>query len=257
MTLLDDLKRQAQDIQAKQDGDATDTVQRRELTRKAIRPKLRTLYKYFHELTEQLAIVLPDVRVYYDVDGFGRLADLQQCEYRISTENPQTLSKFTFQLACRGEGELSLTVDGRDASQAQKEYLWGHGLHFASKLKADGSGVFRLAPVVPVVFEFAADEERAAVRMRMRNLNHLGVTTHHMNPSTITPEFIEELGKSVLRQPSRFDELAGNAISDETRRRLRQQVAEIERAQKRLEKEMSRPAEPRRKRLLRGLFRAR
>lgn len=257
MTLLDDLKRQAQDIQAKQEGDATDTIQRRELARKAIRPKLRTLYKYFQELTEQLTIVLPDVQVWYDVEGFGRLLDLQQCEYRISTENPKDLSKFTFQFVCRGEGELSLTLDSRDASQTQKEYLWGHGLHFASKLKADGSGVFRLAPVVPVVFEFSADEERAALRLRIRNLNGLGITTHHMNPSAVTPEFIEELGKSVVRQPSRFDELAGNAISEETRRRLRQQVAEIERAQKRLEQEMSRRPEPRRKRILRGLFRAR
>jgi hypothetical protein len=73
--------------------------------------------------------------------------------------------------------------------------------------------------------EFETDVELGSVRMRERNLEVLGSKTIYYGPDQLTENFFDELGKAVLRQPNRFSELSGNTLSDDARRRLRQQLA--------------------------------
>ena len=103
--------------------------------------------------------------------------------------------------------------------------MWEHNLRFTGKTLADDSGEFFLESFVPVTFEFQSEPERGAILLRLRNLNELGMSRIFYDPDQLTPELLDEMGKAVLRQPNRFDELSGNKMSDEMRKRLRQQLA--------------------------------
>jgi len=136
--------------------------------------------------------------------------------------------------------------------------MWDHNLRFTSKLLADGTGVFNLEKFVPVTLEFESQPGRGAVRLRIRNLQVLGTNTVYFEPERLTVEFCEELGKAVLRKANRFDELSGNRLSYEARKRLRQQL--VQDGYQRLNEARGREEDPgqrssRRRGFLRGLLR--
>ena len=78
--------------------------------------------------------------------------------------------------------------------------------------------------MVPVSFEFQAMMDSGVIRLRVRNLEQLGAHNMSFEPEQVDEEFMEELAKAALRQPSRFRELSGNTISEEARRELQQKL---------------------------------
>ena len=78
---------------------------------------------------------------------------------------------------------------------------------------------------IPVSFEFEADFDNARINMRMRNVDTLGSSRVVFEPSQIDENFMDELGKLMVRESSKFQDLIGNTVSEETKMRLRQQLA--------------------------------
>lgn len=225
MGVLDDLKKEAAAVTARAEESRNTEQERREEILRQIGPKMRELYNFFKELAETLNVVQPDVRADYQVDGFGMLQGLHQEGYRLSTPDNRALTQLTFRYDCVSEGSTKFRIRGKEATERQRQYLWEHNLRFTAKILSDGDGEFSLETVVPVSFEFESDPERGAIRARVRNLNVLGATNTFYGTDQLTSEFLDELGKAVLRKPSRFNELSGNELSDDARKRLRQQLA--------------------------------
>ena len=119
---------------------------------------------------------------------------------------------------------------------------------------------------IPVTFEFEADFDTGKVAMRARNVETLGSTRAVFGPNQLDAEFMDELVKRLVRKPNRFQEISGNFISEETRMRLRQQLAhdqykrQIEAASGDVGPEPVKPAAkkpaPKKKGLLRSLFKS-
>ncbi len=56
--------------------------------------------------------------------------------------------------------------------------------------------------------------------------------TNRISPDQFDMELLEELGKMVLHEPNRFDELTGNTITNTQRMAIRKQLEEAERVRK-------------------------
>ena len=225
MGVLDDLKREAASVRALEEKSRLSEQAQLEAVLNKLAPKMRELYDFFKALAETLNVVRPDVWANYQVDGFGALQGLHQEDYRLTAPDNRALTQLTFRYNCVSEGGAKFRIRGKQAAERQRQYMWEHNLRFTGKTLADDSGEFFLESFVPVTFEFQSEPERGAILLRLRNLNELGSSKFLYDPDQLTPELLDEMGKAVLRQPNRFDELSGNKLSDEMRKRLRQQLA--------------------------------
>ena len=208
MSVLDDLKKQAEEVKAQQAAASDTTERKKERVLQSVRPRMQALYKYLKDTCEQLVIVDPDVHMSYEVRGFGKLGPLRQGDYKVAADDPRNLDKFTLSFACTRPDQIKFQVDGKERAVQQKEFLWSCNLRFTSKVTADGSGVFFMDAYIPVTFEFEADFDNARIKMRMRNVDSLGSSRVVFEPDQINDEFMEELAKLMIRKSNKFQELA-------------------------------------------------
>jgi len=226
MGVLDELKKEAEAARAREEREKSSTEQERIALERKLLTRLDDLYHYFKEFHGTVSEVNPDIAVNMDVEGFGTLEGLKQGEYKIATDDPEDVRKFMFHFKLIGEGRRELKFANRALAQKQKEYMWNANLRFQVRDTSGGGSTIVFDPVVPVSFEFAADVEKQAVRLRVKNMPRLGPYTYNYAPEQVNGEFMDEVAKYILRKESRFDELSGNTLSEETRMKLRQQLQE-------------------------------
>lgn len=248
MGLLDELKKEAEQVKAQAEEERSSTLARQAAVAHEIVPRMLELYEYFRQFKNHLSVVDPGLTASYDVQGVGTLEGLRQGDYRLYTDDqPEHITKFTFQYSYSRNARQEIRHSNRATAQQQKEYLWEHNLKFTTRDASDGSTIFVLDLQVPVTFEFSADLEKAAIRLRVRNLKWLNTVTHTFEPGKVDQAFMEEIAKCVLHKPNKFDQVTGNRVTDTTRLRLREQIA-LEKARR--ERELGRPATVTRKKVV-------
>lgn len=235
MGLLDELKQEAESLKSIED-EVTDIPQvDTEAVRRQLAPKMKALYKYFNEFNDHLNVVSPDVSGDYELEGLGTLTNLRQGDYKLATEDPKSLQKFTFHWTCSRQGRQEFKVENPIIAEKHRETLWNYNLKFNKRDLQKGAGtVFVVDAYVPVTCEFEADPVKNVIRLKLKNLGVLGVINHAYPPDKVNEELMDEFAKLVLRRPSRFDELSGEKMSDTLRLQLRENV-EKERKQRNTE----------------------
>lgn len=237
MGLLDELKHEAENLKARQEDEtAQDTTQAAaERTRRMLEPKMKALYKYFTEFCEHLNVVTPDVSGDYLLEGLGTLTNLRQGDYKLNTDDPESIQKFTFHWSCSRPGRQEFKVQNPIIAEKHRETLWNYNLKFNKRDLQNGAGAsFVVEAFVPVSCEFEADPARGVVNLKLKNLGALGIINHSYPPDKVNEELMDEFAKLVLRRPNRFDELSGEKMSDTLRQRIRESV-EKEREQRNTE----------------------
>ena len=246
MGLLDDLKQEAAQVKAKE-VDAPEAVQADadvDRARRILAAKMQALYKYFNEFNEHLNVVSPDVSGDYLLEGLGTLTNLSQGDYKLATDDPKSIQKFTFHWACERQGRHEFKVGNPIIAEKHREHLWNQNLRFNKRDLQNGAGaVFVIEAYVPVSFEFESDPVKNIISLKLKNLGTLGTVTHTYASDKVNAELMDELAKCVLRRPNRFDELNGEKMSDTLRQRLRENV-EKEREQRNTELHVSGSGEP-------------
>lgn len=225
MGLLDELKQEAETVKAR-DGDEQDTTQAdTERAMRQLEPKMKALYKYFTEFCDHLKVVSPEVTGDYLLEGLGTLTKLRQGEYNLTTDDPNSIQKFTFHWSCSRPGRQEFKIDNPIIAEKHRETLWNYNLKFNKRDLQNGAGsVFVVEAFVPVSCEFEADAEKRVIRLKLKNFGALGVINHTYKPDKVNEELMDEFAKCVLRRPNRFDELSGEKMSDTLRQRIRESV---------------------------------
>jgi hypothetical protein len=227
MGFLDELKQEAEAIKAGEARQQDEAQSLDHVFQTSLKPAMKRILDYFNQVVEQLNVVSPEARVSYEIEGVCRLDGLQQSEYKISVENPEEPRSFTLSYTCSREGKVRFEKQGKRAAEFHRNYMRSHGLDFNYKMGVDGCGVFVLQPWVPVSFTFEADVQNKMIRLRIRNMHTLGAVNYSFSPDKIDDTWLEELAKRVVRRPNRFDELVGNAMPEEARRRLQRELEQI------------------------------
>lgn len=235
MGLLDDLKQEAEQLKAKDDEVPESPQADSDRVRRTLEAKMKALYKYFSEFNEHLNVVSPDVSGDYLLEGLGTLTNLQQGDYKLATDDPNSIQKFTFHWSCSRQGRQEFKVGNPILAEKYRETLWNLNLRFNKRDLQNGAGaVFVVDAYVPVSFEFEIDPAKNAICLKLKNLGALGIVSHSYAPDKVNAELMDELAKCVLRRPNRFDELNGEKMSDTLRQRIRESV-EKEREQRNTE----------------------
>lgn len=225
MGVLDELKQEAEKAQAEREKEqSAEVTQKAELERKLV-TRVDDLYSYFKEFQKQLSVVDPQVTGDFNVQDLCKLTNLKQGEYKLATDDVSSVRKFTFHYTCTGSGVREIKLPSRVIAEQKKEYLWACNLKFKLKDQAGGRCSILMEAFVPVSFEFEADLEKAAVRLRVKNKPMLGVSNYSYSADQINSDFMDEVAKYILDKSNRFDELSGNTMPEDTLIRLRAQLA--------------------------------
>ncbi len=241
MGVLDQLKQEAQAIEAAKTRAVTSRADALAASREQLGPCIRTAYKYFIELKKHLLATDRHIEASYDIRDAGHIDGLIQSQYGVATENPEQIDKFSFRCVCAKSGVLQVNQGDPASVSAYRDYLRSNGLQakIRDSTRSKGGALFMVQPAVPVAVEFSADYERGKVGLRLRNLTTIGVVRHRLETALVDEKFLDEIAKAVLRQANRFDVITGNSISDADKLSLRKKVQE-EHRQKALAEETER-----------------
>lgn len=189
----------------------------RSATNTLIDESLKYIFFYLHDLVQQLNVLKPRIPRSYPLADQVVLSGLiwQEgfADYRTQAQSAGAMVElvtFTFQLA--GTKPLIVERDGH-VQERFRHTLFDYGLKFSCKeFKNERRYIeraeFTIASQLSVSLRWRADFERGLLVFETRNFERLGVSSFSIKPGAIDLALLEELGKMVLGQSSRFRELA-------------------------------------------------
>ena len=167
-------------------------------------------------------------------------------------DNPGRITKIAFKYVCEANRVEDVYSLSKEAGERQQQYLWRHRLRFSTKKTTDERWHFKLDAFVPVSFEFELDTKNMTTRLQVTNQELLGQLSYRYGIEDINQLFLDELAAYIMRKTSRFHELSGDVVPEDTLYRLRQQVAERQAA--RDDENGSKSQAPAKKGLFKGFF---
>ena len=235
MSLLDELKKQAQAKQTKEQVDKQRQAELEARSRDEVLPKLVQIYSYLNELIKQVEILQPDVQVNYNLKGYGNLTGLGQGGYELRADSRDKMTNLVLGFYCTGEEEIKFQLETRQQVEQQKEYFKQHDLAYSSRDYRDERheithAQFSFEPRIRVSFEFQLAKDLATIMLTVRHYDGLGTRRYQLEPARIDGVFLDELGKYILRLDNTFLKLD---ISEDFRANLRQRLADDNKGSKR------------------------
>ena len=256
MGFLEELKKETEAEQAKQRIAKGSTEARAAEFIQAAQGTMRSLYDYLHNLAEHLNRAPPDVPVSYEVQGCNGFTALGSGDFKASIDDPKNIQLCTLRYACRRDRDLEFYTATKESGERQQQYLWQHKLQFSSHKTPDDRMAFVLESYVPITFEFGVEAAKRTIRLKVTNHETLGSVSYSYDRDDINSLYLDELARFIMRKPSRFHELSGDVVPEDTLAKLRQQVADrkAERAKELGKLAKSKVADPQKKGLFKGLF---
>lgn len=224
MGVLDELKRQAEKAQASLEQQQAGQEGQQALIERRLMTRMDDLHAYFKEFQQQVNLVNPEITGDFYIADLCTLENLRQEGYQVTSGNADGLRKFTFHYARVGKGLSEVRFSNKLIAEQKRESLWRYGLKFKLKEYSPSQCALLIESYVPVSFEFEADVERAAIRLKVKNKPMPGISAYTYAADQIDAEFMDEVAKYVLEKPNRFDELSGNTVPEDTLVRIRQQL---------------------------------
>jgi hypothetical protein len=237
MGVLDELKQKSAEQQARETARREEQTRRETFYRDELKPRLEQLFGFLHEFGEQLNYVRPDVRASYRLPEDFRLDALSQGDYNLNCDSRDNMTEIAFRLFCKDEGKLLIELTEKDRFNSMKEFLHRNRLTYRTHEFKDErhnviGGQITLERKVPVIFKFDADIENSCIVLWIRNFASLGLQKFILFPNQINDEFLDGLGRFIMRETDSFVRLE---LPEEQRLRIQ---ANIERERQAKEEEI-------------------
>ena len=230
MGLLDDLKQQAESLREEEQAKQRAAEERAVEVRGQLGPALAKIHRYLADLIDQLKVLKPNVVVDFPLPGAGTLRGLRQEDYEVVVGG-SPLESVVLRYILRSDRRSEFELKGISSLEGWLETARRQGLEVHSARLTDGTATGLRAQVavegvVPVGFRFKMDVDNGVILLVVRNYDELVDRRHVIRPEDVDGEFLEELGKYVLRKPNRF---LMREVPTEVRERLRKRLEEDKR----------------------------
>lgn len=227
MSLLDDLKQQADRLQQDEDQ-ATAEARRQAVYQEKIRPRMHAILNYLGELIEQLKIVDLDVRHDYTLPGIGCIQGLRQGGYVLNADSTDETKLIRLKFYCTAENEQEFAIKPKAKAKETIDFLESQSMRYAEWPIRDSGQIvginLQLQIKVNINFIFQVDEERGYIKMVSSNFADFEVERNMVRPESINEEWLDNLGNYILRKNNKLQTLEiDEAKKDSIRQRLEEE----------------------------------
>ncbi len=220
MALLDELKEEANKRKTHEETQLKESEKRDEYYRNSMLPKIIKVFNYLDELVKTITYLEREIVVDDKVDVAGDLTDLIQGEYKVSVDSTQSMRRVALSFACQKDERIEYSVKGERLIEHHVSYLLANKLDFDQKRKRNlrsniTESVFNLKAFVPVAISMEADIDNGEIILKVHNFYSLGTVQRTNQVDEITDEYLDSLGRYIMRQDESFlrHELSEDALT--------------------------------------------
>jgi hypothetical protein len=241
MSLLDELKAKADEHRTDTEIEAARLADQAAHYQTQLLPRMVQAYSYLKELTEHLSVVDETCPADYPLLPAGKPITLQQGDYSVAIDSRQRPTQLELRCGATLAESIYYDIKGKKQVEQQQKLLNGYGLKYECTERKDDrfeieSAGFKLIGPLPIRVVLLADSEERCLTLHLRNIDRAGITSVNLAPSKFDGDFLDRLGRFILRQQSNLFSIE---LSKEARKKLHdklsEQRAEEERARRVLE----------------------
>ena len=226
MGILDDLKNQSEVQKANEAHEKQRQADLLKFYQENIHPKLLQLYTFLNEFIEHLNYIKTETKVSYPVQPDGSMQEFGQGDYKVTIDSANEVKEINLRFYCGLEEPLIFELENSERIQRYTDVLHSYRIEFDRTDNKDSnyeliSSKFKVIGPVPVNVILQGDIATSSIHLILNNFEKPGASIHTFKERHITDEFIDDLGKFILRQNPEFLKLE---IEDEHKEKIRQHV---------------------------------
>ena len=204
MSILDELKQQAEQLRQAQEQD-TETARREALYQEKLKPGLKAILNYLEELTEQLKAVNPAIHHDYTLPGLGLLKGLRQRNYTLKADTKDQTKVVRLKFNCVADKEQTFAVTPQSQAIETRSFLESQKMRYTEWPIRDNSqqivvNNFQLQASIEIYITFQADLEMGAIKMATTNFKDFVIDRSTVLPQRINDQWLDHLGHYILRK---------------------------------------------------------
>lgn len=249
MSLLDDLRNQADSQRASEEEKAARRAEREQFYQEKMLPRMIKAYQFFKEFADHLNYIKMETIVNYPLLPGGVPQPLRQEGYKVQIDSSKAIKKIDFTMEGVLEEPVEFEIEGKDPVFNHRERIKSYSFRHDYKERRDAdqyiqSAQFILQGPLPLKIMVEADVDTSEFKLTVRNFSGPGFSKYNLKFDEFDDDFLDKIGKFVLRKE---EVLVGRKeeLSEEARKKLRDRMiveARI-RQQELLEAEQRRKAE--------------
>ena len=238
MGLLDDLKNQSDSLKEKEEKEKQRVAALEKYYQENIHPKMSEIYSYLGKFIEHLNFIKSDTIALYPILPKGQSKPFKQKDYKINIDSSKCIKNINFFFTCHLDDVINFDIEGSDVILRYSDVLDSYKMEYLrndykSKEYQLISSTFKLKGPIKVNFLLQGNVEDSSITMMIGNFEKPGVVKHTFKDHHITEEFLDGLGKYILRENKTFFSLN---IDEENKEKIRQKIQEgIKQRQQELE----------------------
>lgn len=228
MGLLDELKAKADERRSDAELEAARLADQAAYYQSQLLPRMLQAYTFFQELSTHLKVVDETCSVSYPLLPEDKTLTLQQGDYSVAIDSRH--QPVQLELRCKAVLSESVSYDVKGPQNVLRhgKLLDHYGLKYERTERKDerfdiDSATFKLIGPLPIRVVIVADSEAHCLSLHFRNFEQAGVKTINVKPDKFDGDFLDNLGRFVLRQQNN---LFTTELSDDARQKLQDKLAQ-------------------------------
>lgn len=210
MGLLDDLKKQAEQVKTQQLSEKA--LQEQSLQQ--VEGAMKHAFHYLNDLLKQLLVLKPVNPTLYSMPGVADLKDLKYSESFIDYRKTRIgdveyFDLLTFYIVWAGDAKIVVDRDMPATAQKVRDALYAGGIKFAEEQVKNARMVasgwrFTADPLVVTDIKVKADHAQGRLLFNAKNLLRLGVDDFVVPAVDVTEPWLEDFAMTLLGQATNF-----------------------------------------------------
>jgi hypothetical protein len=230
--LLDELENEAQRRKSEEDSAIALKVARESAYRTTLEPAMGALLAYLRELVAKLKVLQPKIAIRHKLAGYGDVVGYVEHEYEVHEHRLPSAKEITLSFFCAvAPSECpTIQVEGANRVRALSTLFQRHRLGAPLAPVKDSTGeivsaTFKAKGRIPLTAVFSADTMTGQLRLTFTNFDDLSAVTKNVAPENVNEALYDEIGRYVMREPTR---LLREELPEDYRTQLRARVQQQE-----------------------------
>ncbi len=242
MGLLEDLKKQADDMRSAEAKETARQAEQEAYYQVELRPAMQRALTYLDELIKHINFVQPERVVHYPfTPDKQELLPLKQSTYKLVIDSSASPRQVNIRVAAEFSEQPVFHISERKAVLFYAEYLDKYGLQYHRQDAIDRqhqmeSATFTLEGPLQLAVRLQVDAEQQCIVVFLKNFGKPGVQRHQYRPEQINDELLDRLGRLLLHDVDSL--VIPTELSDEVRQRIRDQLIEDKRREQALQQQV-------------------